>query len=143
MKFPMFIDIENKDILVVGAGEIGCRRIKTLLMFGADITVVSESMADKELIGSIRFLKRKFDKNDIDNQFLVIAATNDRNINNDISKLCRKKDIPVSVADSAEESTFFFPAVCVNDNICIGIVSDGSHHELVRETAKKIRGNLL
>lgn len=143
MKFPMFIDIENKDILVVGAGEIGCRRIKTLLMFGADITVVSESMADKELIGRVRFLKRKFEKRDINNQFIVIAATNDRRVNNEISNLCKEKNIPVSIADSAEESTFYFPAVCLSDNICIGIVSDGSHHELVRETAKKIRGNLL
>lgn len=143
MKFPMFVDIENKNILVVGAGKIGCRRIKTLLMFGADITVISESIADEELIGSVRFLKRKFDKNDIDNYFFVIAATNDRRVNSEITNLCKKKNIPVSVADSTEESTFYFPAVCLNDNICIGIVSDGYHHKLVRETAKKIRGNLL
>lgn len=143
MKFPMFVDIENKNILVVGAGKIGCRRIKTLLMFGADITVISENIAEAQLIERVIFLKRKFEKKDIDNRFFVIAATNDRKVNNEVSKLCREKNIPVSVADSAEESTFFFPAVCVNDNICVGIVSDGSHHELVRETAKEIRGNLL
>lgn len=143
MRFPMFVDIENKNILVVGAGKIGCRRIKTLLMFGADITVISESIEDEKLIESVRFVKRKFEKKDIDNKFFVVAATNDRKVNNEISKLCRERNIPVSVADCSDESTFFFPAVCVSDNICIGIVSDGSHHELVRDTAKKIRGNLL
>lgn len=143
MKFPLFVDIENKNILVVGAGKIGCRRIRTLLMFGADITVISESIADRELVESVRFFERKFEKGDINNQFLVVAATDDSNVNDEISKLCRERNIPVSVADSTEKSTFYFPAICANDNICIGIVSDGNHHELVRKTAQKIRGELL
>lgn len=143
VKFPLFIDITGRDVLVVGAGNIGCRRIKTLLMFGARVSVISEHIADKELISEVSFAKRSFDSSDIENRFMVIAATDKREVNHLIAELCREKNIYVSVADSPRESSFFFPAVCVSDTLSVGIVSDGEHHSLVRETAAKIRGELL
>lgn len=143
MRFPLFIDITDRDVLVVGAGNIGCRRIKTLLMFGARVSVISEDIADEELIPKVSFAKRSFDRADIENRFMVIAATDKREVNCLIARLCAEKNIYVSVADSPQESSFFFPAVCVNDTLSVGIVSDGEHHSLVRETAAKIRGELL
>ncbi len=143
MKFPLFIDIENKDVLVVGAGKIGCRRIKALLDFGARVRVVSKDILDKELIGFVDYRQGSFSPDDIENSFLVIASTDSREVNHSIYTACKERGIYVSVADSGEESSFFFPALCVNDSLTIGIVSDVLNHKLVRDTANKIRGNIL
>ena len=70
----------------------------------------------------------------------MLACTNDKSVNARIGKLCRQRDIFVSVADSAETSTFFFPALCDSDDICVGLVSkNGDEHKLVKNTAEKIR----
>lgn len=143
MKFPLFIDISDKKILVVGAGKIGSRRIRVLLEFGGKVTVVSDKTDINCPVENVSLINRKFKESDIEDYFLVIASTNDRAVNHRIYEICREKNIPVSVADSAEESTFYFPAICVNESLCIGIVSEGSQHSLVKKTAKKIRSDFL
>jgi precorrin-2 dehydrogenase/sirohydrochlorin ferrochelatase/precorrin-6A/cobalt-precorrin-6A reductase len=143
MRFPLFIDIENKKVLVVGAGNIGCRRIETWLKFGAKVTVISSSFAKSDLIDKVEYINRKFESTDIGDYALVTAATPDREVNRLVGEICRQRNIPVSIADSADESTFFFPAVCVNDELSIGVVSSGEKHSLVRKTAKRIREEIL
>ncbi len=139
MRFPMFVDIENKKILVVGGGNVGLRRAEVLKSFKADITLVSDRL-DGGVPEGVRLIHRAFEDGDIENNyFFVIAATDNRAVNHRIYEICAQKDIPVSVCDCPEESTFFFPAVCKNERLSVGIVSDGSHHELVRKTAEKIR----
>lgn len=126
MKFPLFIDLKNKPVLVVGNGRIGGRRAEILKSFGADVHIKDTD----------------FSYEDINGKFLVLACTNDRTTNKHISEICRQKNIFVSVADSAEESTFFFPALCQSEDICVGLVSSGDKHTLVKETAQKIRSIL-
>lgn len=142
MKFPLFIDIEGKNVLVVGGGNIGMRRAKILADFGANVTVVSETIKNIN-DNNINYINRKFEDSDIDNSFIVVAATNDRQVNHRIYQLCKNKNIFVSVADCYEESTFYFPALCLNEDLCVGVVSDGTHHSLVKATAKRIRGEIL
>ena len=129
MKFPIFIDLKDKPVLIVGGGKIGGRRAKILKDFGADVTVIDP------LFG----LKREFSDEDIKDKFLVLACTDNSKLNAHIAKICRERNIFVSRADSAEDSTFFFPALCESMDICVGLVSSGDKHTLVKETAEKIR----
>ncbi len=138
MRFPLFVDIENKKVLVVGAGKVGLRRAEVLGKFGADIILVSDFVRGNIPEG-IRLVKRPFEDGDIEGCFMVVAAADKRAVNKRIGELCRQRGIFVSVADSREESTFYFPAICMGENICVGLVSDGKHHDLARNTAEKIR----
>lgn len=88
-------------------------------------------------LSKICYQARSFQPKDINGAFLVIAATNDRNVNHEIAALCKQHEIPVSVADCAEESTFYFPAICEGNGLIAGLVSDGSDHHAVSRTAKK------
>ena len=114
-RFPAFIDLDGKQVLVVGGGEIASRRVKTLLRFGADVTVVApqgsaavEAWASE---GKIRWEKRKY-RDDVSPRFaLVTAATDDRALNRAVGEAAKALRIPVSVSDSREESSFYFPAV--------------------------------
>ena len=83
--------------------------------------------------------KREFRDSDIEGKEIVLACTDNKEVNEHIAKICKEKGILVSRADSAEDSTFFFPALCESENICVGLVSNGDKHTLVKETAEKIR----
>lgn len=134
-RFPLFVPLEGRKALVAGAGAIAARRVGVLERFGARVLVVApENRAGLE---SVKL--RGFRPDDLDGAALAVAATDDRAVNRQIAELCKERGIPVSVADRAEESTFFFPAVCEGDGLLAGLVSTDGNHKKVRETAVQIR----
>jgi siroheme synthase-like protein len=141
----MFVDINGKKALVVGGGNVAERRVKILASFGADITVISPKITEYiERASSsniIRLLKREYKEGDIAAAmpFLVIAATNGRQVNSDIMAEAKSRGIHVSVADCREECTFYFPAIAENEDYVAGLVSKNGEHAGVRRTAEKIR----
>lgn len=137
MRFPLFVDIQGKKAVIVGFGKIGMRRALVLRDFGARVTVISESISDK--LDGIEFVCRKYASGDIKDADIVVAATNKRDVNQIVGKEARENKIPVSVADSAQESTFFFPAICKGNGIVAGVVSDGTEHHKTARAAHEIR----
>lgn len=142
--FPMFVNLNGKRAVVVGGGTIATRRIRTLLLFGCEIIVIAPVLND-----SIKLLlcenpklvwkERVYQQNDCDGAFLVVAATNCRDINREIGQECQRKGIFVSVADRKEESNFYFPAIAVNGAIVAGITSSGTNHKQAAQAAKEVR----
>ena len=146
--FPLFIDMDGRKVLIAGGGNVAERRIKVLLDFGADITVISpeisEYIENAASLGTIRLLKRKYQEGDITalTPFLVIAATDDRRINHQIAKESKSLNIHVSVADCREECTCCFPAIADNDTYIAGLVSKNGNHIGVKQMAEKVRSVL-
>ena len=128
--FPLFINIENKEVLVVGAGEVALRKIEKLLPFQPKITVVAKEIKRDEIKelaeeGKINLIKRGFLFTDIDRKELVIVAVDDINLQREIYNYCVRKKIPVNSVDSPDYCTFIFPAYVKKDNIVIGITTSG------------------
>ncbi len=138
-RFPLFISLAGKRVVVIGAGEIGCRRIRTLLKYGAEVTVISPDTADPELMGSVKWEQREYADGDCRNACLVVASTNKRDVNHRIYEYCASHHILVSTADCREESSFYFPAVYTDEKTSIGIVGDGKDHGHVKRTSARIR----
>ena len=107
--------------------------------FGAQVRVVAP---EQRAAFEGERIPRAFQPDDLDGVYLAVAATDDRAVNRQISMLCAERGIPVSVADCAAESTFFFPAVCEGGGLIAGLVSDGSDHHAVSGMAKRIRALL-
>lgn len=139
LKFPLFIDLTDKKAVVVGGGKIAVRRIKTLLLFGARVKAVAESFIEKEDNPNIEYIEKSYEEKDLEGAFIVVGATDKREINHRIYVYCKENGILHSIADKKEECDFYFPAVCTNEKLSIGITSDGSDHSLVRKTAEEIR----
>lgn len=141
--FPMFITCERHVFLVVGGGKVALRRVHTLLNFDMHIRLVSPDASDELAAlsdsGLIEWRKRSFEQNDIDDISFAAVCTDDREVNQLIGKLCRERQIPVSVADAPEECTFFFPAVAFGENVVAGIGGNGKDHGAVVAAAKKVR----
>ncbi|GHV83741.1 hypothetical protein AGMMS50212_10810 [Spirochaetia bacterium] len=141
--FPLYTSVENKTFLIAGAGTIAARRTKALLKFNCTIKIIAKNISVEilELAShngtQIVIMEKSFESGSCNADF-VIAATNDRKINKMIGDECREKNIPVSIADCREESTFYFPAIFVNETLTVGITSDGNDHKAVSEAGKKI-----
>ncbi|MDR2117791.1 MAG: precorrin-6A reductase [Planctomycetaceae bacterium] len=143
--FPLFIDLCNKNILVVGGGNIAQRRIEILYSFGAIIKMISPSIT-KELQKmvqqqSILFVNKKYEKSDIDHfhPLLIIAATDNREVNRRISQDAKEKGIFVIVSDCKNECNCYFPAIMENEAFLAGLVSKKGDHHAVRIKAEQIR----
>mgnify|MGYP003247974171 CR=1 FL=1 len=113
--FPMFIDLSDKNIVVAGGGNIATRRIKTLLKFTRNITVVAtkvtQELMDLGKAGTVTLYIRPVKRSDFANAYMVIAATNDWKLNDEIHRVCKEEGIYVNVASDREACDFYFPGV--------------------------------
>ena len=140
-RFPLFMSLSGKTVTVVGAGKIASRRIKVLLEYGARIRVIAPQICAeiRALSGSLEIIEREYEGGDVSGSFMVIAATDSREVNQKAGADAKAEGINVSVADSREECSFYFPAVIRKGSISIGLVSDGSDHAAAARTAGELR----
>lgn len=123
--FPFYIDIEKKDILVVGGGAVALRKVEKLQPFNPVITVVSPEICNEIVKLGVKTVKRVFADSDLDGVFCVISATNNSQVNEHIYRLCSEKNIPVNTVDDKERCTFIFPALVKENGITAGITTSG------------------
>ena len=146
--FPMFVDISEKEIVVVGGGNIAARRVKTLLLFTDHITVIAprlhDSLAELEAEGRITCLHRAYREGDISKAHIVLAATDDEEVNRNIGEECNVlgqrcgRKILFNTADDRTLCDFYFPAVVQSDDIVRGINSGGKNPAKVKEIRRRL-----
>lgn len=131
--FPVSIDLNNKNVLIVGAGKIAFRKIKTLIQYNCQIKIISKNIAKdfEEILKNknIEILNLKtFDENILDkyNFFLIIAATNDDIENNRITQICKKKNILVNNISSKDEMNIRFCSIYENEDFQISVSANGN-----------------
>ena len=101
--FPLFIDLSEKKVLVVGGGDVATRKVKSLLPFTKKITVVAPKVG-KELLGIVReekltLRKRPFLTKDLRGIDLVIVAGGSQSFQKRVFELCKKRGIPCNTVD--------------------------------------------
>lgn len=141
--FPIFIDLQGKDCLVAGGGRVAERKVRILLEYGPALRVVAvqaspflRELADQ---GRIRLFLRAFQPEDLEGAELVIAASDDSQVNGEISRLCRQRRIPVNVVDVKEECSFLFPALVKEGDISIGISTGGKSPAMAALLKQRVR----
>ena len=138
----MFIDLTDRKIFVAGGGRIARRRIEALVKFGADIHVAAPQVCPEIALlaeeGKIKILLREYRPSDLDGMEFAIAATDDREVNRAVYAECRKRGIPVNVADDKTLCDFYFPALVLTDDVVIGIGSGGESPGKVKEVRQRI-----
>jgi precorrin-2 dehydrogenase/sirohydrochlorin ferrochelatase len=140
--YPVNLDIKDRDCLVVGGGGVGTRKVITLLDCGARVTVVSPDPTPqlKKLAakGSVQLKERAYRSGDMDKMFLVIGATDDENLNRQISTDAAKARILCNIADRPEVCNFILPAIVRRGDLTITISTSGKSPAL----AKRLRLDL-
>lgn len=163
--FPMFVDLTDKTCLVVGGGEVAYRKVKTLLDFDAKVTVVAESVCPRlaglagarnvtsenkmltacgqdaekadALEQKITICVRPFQKEDCDDRLLVVAATDDKELNHNIAEYCKAAGIMVNAVDQKDDCSFIFSSYVREQNLVAAFSSGGKSPVLTQYLKKK------
>ena len=113
--FPMFLKLEGRSCLVVGAGKIGESKIRSLLVARAKVRVVAPwatpAVAGWARTGVLTWEAREFEPADLDAIFLVISATSSVAINDLVYREATRRQILCNVVDDPERCDFYYPAV--------------------------------
>ena len=142
-RFPLFVDLSGKKIVVIGAGNIALRRILSLCNYPCKIVTVAPS-AHEELLklheqGRLKYINKVYEPSDLEGAYLVIAATDKRELNHKISSDAEENRIYCSVADNKEECSFFFPATVHYNGGVVAVCGNGENHHQTKEIAAEIR----
>ncbi len=140
--YPVNLNVKDKECLVVGAGEVGARKINTLLKCGADVFVVSEKVSDSVKKFSekklIKLAVKKYEKQDLDGKFLVIGAINDFDISEMISSDAKEKKVLCNIADSPSQSDFILPSIVNNKDLIIAVSTSGKSPAFAKKMRKEL-----
>jgi precorrin-2 dehydrogenase/sirohydrochlorin ferrochelatase len=140
--YPVFLDLEGQEVLVVGGGEVAERKIRTLLTYGCRISVISHHLTPylKELAirKRIHHLPQESLATLMDEAFMVIAATDDQEANRQIASRARKQGLLVNAVDQPEDCNFIMPSIVKRGDLQVAISTAGKSPAL----AKKLRKDL-
>src|SRR5512143_2565866 len=136
--YPVFLDLKDRPVLVVGAGAVALRKTRGLLDAGARVTVVApDALPDFDDL-PVRLVRRAFRAADLAGAVLVFAATDDRRVNHRIGIAAKGRSIFANMADSAEECDFVVPARVERGDIHIAISTGGKSPRLSADLRRKL-----
>ena len=142
--FPVSIDLNNKNVLVIGAGKIALRKITTLLNYNCNIIVITKEVLEEKFLeleknNKIKIFKnQEFEEKFLENIFLVVVATDNEILNKKISNLCISKNILVNNISSKDDMNVRFMSIYEKDDIQIAISANGNPKKAV-EIKNKIK----
>ena len=125
--FPFMTEVSDKDILVVGGGRSAFHKVRAFCGFGAHLTVIAENISPDiiKVSGEFAMVRKPFEITDLEGRDIVIASTDDRELNRRIVDLARERGIPANAVDDKEHSDFIFPAVLKKENYSVSVCTDG------------------
>ena len=144
MTYPVFLQLEDKVALVIGGGKVAQRKVETLLDCGASIRIVSRVLTVKlkELIDSekVRFLGEEMLDKFLDDVFIVIAATDDKELNSRVSEIARRRGLLVNAVDQPADCNFIVPSIVRKGDLTIAISTSGKSPALAKKIRREIEG---
>jgi siroheme synthase-like protein len=134
--YPIYIDIEDRAVLIVGGGTVCARKAETMMRYGARVTIVSpeitEEIAAWEQSGVLAVHRKIYMESDLEGASIVIASTDDPCVNARVARDCRRRRIPVNVVDVTHLCEFIVPAIIEKGSIQIAISTGGKSPALAR-----------
>lgn len=134
--YPIYLDIEERPVLIIGGGNVCARKAETMRRYGARVTIVSpEFTAEIETwgaAGDVTLRRKTYEEADLDGAAIVIASTDDPCINGRIARDCRRRRIPVNVVDVTHLCEFIVPAIVEQGSIQIAVSTGGKSPALAR-----------
>lgn len=141
---PIFVQIKQRPCLVVGGGSIAARKVALLRKAEGAVTVVAPELCSElsqlAAEGKIQHKAKTFSADDMAESVLVIAATNQRDVNQQVSALAHEKKLPVNVVDNPDLCSFIMPSMIDRSPVQIAISTGGTSPVLARMIRTKLEG---
>ena len=134
--YPIYLDIEDRNVVIIGGGNVCTRKAETMMRYGAHVTVVAPRFTDEIEAwageGRLTLKPKTSDAADVVGAHVVIASTDDQNVNEAIAADCRARRIPVNVVDVTPLCEFIVPAIIESGSIQIAVSTGGRSPALAR-----------
>jgi len=141
--FPLFVKLEGRKCLVVGAGKIAESKVASLLDTGAAVHVVAPEATGRikawARTGALHWHRRKFRDTDLTGCFLVVAATSFRKLHERIFRSAKRRNIICNVADVPDLCDFYYPAVVHRGSLQVAISTAGKSPALAQRLRKELQ----
>ncbi|HCU2611460.1 TPA: bifunctional precorrin-2 dehydrogenase/sirohydrochlorin ferrochelatase [Clostridioides difficile] len=140
MLYPINLKLDELDVVIIGGGEVAYRKCKNFLEFNKNVTIVSKQILNKfyDLKGNIKIIKDDYKEIYIKDASVIIAATNNRELNMKIGLYCRAKNKLVNVVDNIEISNFTVPSYIKRGDLLISVSTGGKSPSLSSKIKKEI-----
>jgi precorrin-2 dehydrogenase/sirohydrochlorin ferrochelatase len=140
--FPIFLKLQGRPCLVVGAGKIAAPKIASLLRAGGIVTVVAPSakpeIEAQAAAGELIWHQREFSPLDLDGAFLVVAATDAQAVNHAVAEAARARQVLCNSVDDPPDCDFFYPSVVRRGDLQIAISTAGKSPALAQRLRQEI-----
>ena len=137
--YPVYLKLQGKRCLVVGAGPVGVRKVSGLVVAGADVTVVSPSIPES-LKARVSCIERPFQPDDVDGMKLVVTATDSEAVNLSVVEAAEQAGVWVNDATSLGRSGFILPATVRQGDLTLAVSTGGespAYARLIRESLEE------
>jgi len=141
-KYPIFLELSGRRVVVIGAGAVAARKTQSLLDAGARLVIVADKIDD--VLTNLcqgtnaELIKSKYSKDYLTGAVLAIAATGDRQLNRRIYKDCQELEILCNVVDEPQLCDFFVPAVVKRGDLQIAVCTEGHSPAYAGHIRKKL-----
>jgi uroporphyrin-III C-methyltransferase / precorrin-2 dehydrogenase / sirohydrochlorin ferrochelatase len=143
---PIFLNLTNRNCLLVGAGNVALDKITSMLTTGLSLRVIAPEarieIQQLALEGKLDWIERRFEPSDLDGNFLVIAATNSPQVNSAVYQGCVERNIPCNSVDDIPNCDFFFASVVSRGNLQIAISTSGESPAVAQRLRREIDAQL-
>jgi siroheme synthase-like protein len=144
--YPIYLDIEDRNALIIGGGNVCARKAETMMKYGARVTVVSPEFTDEieqwAKDGKLQLRRKRYDAADLDGANIVIASTDEQTVNETIAADCRARRIPVNVVDVTPLCEFIVPAIVDKGSVHIAISTEGKSPALARTLKEELQQSI-
>jgi len=135
--YPIFLDIKEKRCVVIGGGIVALRKVNMLLDHEAQVEVISPQLCPElsELAanGMVKAVLREYEPGDLQGAFVVVAATDDSQINEQVAREAMQQGILINVADIPELSNFIVPSYLRRGDVTVAVSTGGKSPALARK----------
>jgi precorrin-2 dehydrogenase/sirohydrochlorin ferrochelatase len=140
--FPMFMKLDGCKCVVVGAGLIATQKLDGLLDSGADVLIVAPKSAreicELAAAGRVSWVQAEFDAAHLSGAFMVIAATGNPAVNEQVYRAARERAVLCNSVDEPERCDFYYPAVVKRGDLQIAISTAGKSPALAQRIRKEL-----
>ena len=147
MYYPIFLDLRGRTCLVVGGGSIATGKVSGLLEAGARVTVIAPQVSPKvaqwHADGKLVWHVREFVVEDLDDQFMVIAATDNKALNAFVYQLANRQQRVANAVDDLDNCNFIAPAIAHSGAVQVAVSTAGKSPALAKQIRDHIQHDLL
>ena len=141
--YPILLQLENRLCVVVGGGDVGLRKVRSLLRFGARVRLIAPEPAEpKEDLENLEIVRRTYRRGDLKGAFLAFATTDDREVNAAVLREARELGVLINMADAPAAGDFTLPALLVRGDLTVSVSTGGSSPALAALVRDHLSGTL-